>query len=303
MRIRSNYGIIGPVRTVNTSTTGGVYNAEDQRLLKSTSNWARPPATFPVAYNSLITAFSGTKVYVSQANGSDSLSGLTINTPFLTFDKAMTYRRTLTTSNVMIIVDPGTYTVTPATNTNASYIIDDISASYSTVVVCNPGNVIFAWTGSGRDKAIVNLNSTSSAVYGAIFKRNNNGEGIANSYSIALNNSETAQQKNPYYNCVFQETNANGNWSLVYNNGNTVTGTVNYCTYALNEVGTNDFASGSNQVFNNCFFNWSYGTTSSVHNNEIISSTHDLNFTTYQSAQATAGGAGVYYGTYSWSAS
>ena len=301
MRIRSNYGIIGSAKTIDTSTYGGVFQAEDQRLLKLSNTWPRLTGAFPVAYYALISSFSGTKIYISQATGNDSNTGLAQNTAFATFDKAMTYRRTLTTSNVMMIFYAGDYTATPNTAGTGSFIIDDISATYSTVVVCNPGMVTISWNGgSSRDKGIVNFNSTNSAVYGAIFKRDNNTETV--NYSCSFMNGQSTAQLGPYYNCVFQETNLNGNWSLVYNNTNSVTGTINYCTFAVNKAALASYSSGTNQVFNNCFYNWSYGTSSATQNSPSVSTSHDLTFTTYQSATATTASAGVYFGTYSWSA-
>lgn len=298
MRTRSNYGIIGPQQTISTSTTGGIYTADDQRIIRTSNNWPRFPGTFPTAYKSLINSFSGTKIYVSQVNGDDSYSGLSTVSPFATFDKAMTYRKTLTTVNVMIIVYAGSYTATPYSTANLGVIMSDISSTYSTVVVCMPGETILNWNaGSIRDAGIADFNSSNSALYGAILKRDNNGK--TTNYSTAFSH---MAQLGPFYNCVLQETNANNNWSLVYNNLGTVTGPMNYCTFAVNKASPGDYASTASQVFNNCLYNYTYTSTgagTSTQNNPVILSGHDLDFTTYR-AGAMAG-AGVYYGTYSWS--
>lgn len=297
MRTRSNYGIIGPQITSDSLLAGGVFQADDQRILKSVDQWVN--LNFPSTYNSLINTFLGTKIFVDSSLGNDFNTGLSSSFPYATMNKAMTVRNTLTTSNVMIIVNPGTYAMTTSSNALASYILNDIN-SYSTVVVCSPGKVIFTWNaGAARDASIVNFQSYGSAVYGAIFKRDNNGKTA--SYPTALCNSQSVNQLGPMYNCVFQETNANGNWSIVYNNSNTVTGTINYCTFAINEAGIGDYSSGANQVFNNCLYNWTYTSTSSTQNNPVILSGHDLSFTTYSSPNAA--GSGVYYGTYAWPAS
>lgn len=42
MRNRSNYGIIGVTQTISTTSTGGVYSADDQRIAKAAGNWPFP---------------------------------------------------------------------------------------------------------------------------------------------------------------------------------------------------------------------------------------------------------------------
>jgi len=39
MRTRSNYGVLGTTQTIGTSSTGGVYSADDQRIAKSANTW------------------------------------------------------------------------------------------------------------------------------------------------------------------------------------------------------------------------------------------------------------------------
>lgn len=296
MRVRSNYGIIGPLQQP-VFYAGGIYQIEDQRLAKSTGLW---PKVLPPAYEALIQGFSGTKLIVDALVGNDANNGITL--PFATVDAAIAKRNTLTTSNVMIVIKAGTYTVTPQVSGFGSYILNDISSTYSTIVVCDPGRVILQWNaGTTRDAGTVTFQSTNSAVYGAIFKRDNNAK--TTTYTVAFCNSESTKQLGPLYNCVWQETNANGNWSLVYNNGNTVTGTINNCTFAVTEASLGDYTSAANQVFNNCLYNWTYTSTgagTSTQNNPVILSSHDLSFTTYSSPNAA--GSGVYYGTYAWPA-
>ena len=61
MRTRANYGIVGPTITTNMSTGGGVFSADDQRVLKNSGMWAGSPG-FPVITS---IALSGTSASVS----------------------------------------------------------------------------------------------------------------------------------------------------------------------------------------------------------------------------------------------
>ena len=299
MRVRNNLGIIGSTQSINIGSVGFLASPVDIYQAKRNGTW---PIAFSenTNYTSLVNSFSGVRIYVNDTAGSDTNSGLFSGVPVKTIDAARTLRDTFTTQNVMIIVYPGTYTSTPVNTGSASYVLNDYSATYSTVWVCSPGRVIIQWTrGAARDAAVVNFLSANSAVYGAIFKRNNNGE--VTNYSLAFCNSQSAAQLGSIYNCVYQETNANSNWSLVYNNSNTVTGTINNCTFAVNEAADGDYSSGANQVFNNCVYNWTYTSTgagTSTQNNPQILASHNLNFTTYVAPGVTT--AGVYSGTYAW---
>lgn len=296
MRVRNNLGIIGSTQSIISSSVGFLASAPDIYQAKRDNVW---PTKFSEnsAYNSLIDAFSGVKIYVNATTGNDGNSGLYSGFAVRTIDTARTIRDTYTTQNVMIIVYPGTYTPTTLTAGFSSFVLNDYDATYSTVWVCSPGRVIIQWTrGAGRDTAVVNLLSSNSAVYGAIFKRDNNGE--ATNYSLAFCNSQTAAQLGSIYNCVYQETNANANWSLVYNNSNTVVGPVNNCTFAVTEAAAASYSIGSNQVFNNCVYNWTYTSTGATQNNPQILASHDLNFTTYVAPGVST--AGVYSGTYAW---
>ena len=45
MRTRRNYGVIGTVQTLSTTSTGGVFTADDQRIAQASSVW--PGLTTP----------------------------------------------------------------------------------------------------------------------------------------------------------------------------------------------------------------------------------------------------------------
>ena len=79
MRTRSNYGIIGPVQTVTTSTTGLSVSVVDQQLLKSTGNWLSPPgaptSVSGVAAGSGIVSVSFT---APASNGGSAITSYTV---------------------------------------------------------------------------------------------------------------------------------------------------------------------------------------------------------------------------------
>jgi hypothetical protein len=295
MRVRNNLGIIGSTQSISLSSAGFLASSPDIYQAKLDDSW---PIAFSdnANYTSLISAFSGVRIYVS-TSGNDLNSGLFSRSPLKTIEAARTLRDTYTAQNVMILVYPGTYTPTPVVTGFSSFVLNDYNASFSTVWVCAPGKVIIQWTrGGGRDTAVVDFSCINSAVYGAIFKRNNDGEGT--NYSLAFCNTQTAAQLGSIYNCVYQETNANANWSLVYNNSNTVVGPVNNCTFAVTEAAVASYSIGSNQVFNNCVYNWTYTSTGATQNSPQILANNNLNFTTYAAPGVTT--AGVYSGTYAW---
>ena len=66
MRTRANFGVIGNTRTLSTSTVGGMFSIDDQRVAKQGSNW--PSLSVSVQY--LVEAFgrvSGAGVGLSEA--------------------------------------------------------------------------------------------------------------------------------------------------------------------------------------------------------------------------------------------
>ena len=101
-----------------------------------------------------------------------------------------------------------------------------------------------------------------------------------------------------YYNCVFQETNANNNWSILYDNNSSASATVNNCSFYVSAAGLGDYSGGTSFSIINCAFNYTYSTTVTTNTNSYILSSHNMNSTTYVSPGAT--NQGVYYGTYAW---
>lgn len=249
---------------------------------------------FPTASRSFITAFSGTKKHVDAVNGSNSNNGNTEATAYKTIAYAQSQTSGISTA-VMYVILPGTYTLTPAALADSSAGLSD--SNLPRTFFCAPdGQVIFQWTaGAQRDAPMVNFQNAGSAVYGAVFLRNNNGK--VNSYEVAMFNGTTASCQGDFYNCLFRETNANGNWSLQYDNSSVNNSTVNNCSFYTIENGAGDYSGGAGLVLNNCAFNYTYGAGSAVKNNTVINQT--INATTYALSAANTT-YGVYSGTYAW---
>jgi hypothetical protein len=249
---------------------------------------------FSTPYQTLITGSGATKRYVDAALGSNSNNGTSETSAWLTFDYALS-QTAATTSEVMIIVNPGTYTVTASANVNASYLFSD--GNYARKIVCAPSQVTLQWTATGvRDAPFVDLQNAGSAIYGAILLRNHGGK-AATSYTVAVFNGSTANLKGNFYNCVFRETNANQYWSLQYDNGSVISSQVNNCTFYFGATTLSDYSGGAGLVLNNCAFNQANPAGSSTKNNTIYS--QSVNATTYLITGVST--AGVASGTYDWS--
>ena len=257
-----------------------------------------PVAGFgPVATN-FIDTFSGDKKYIDITNGSDGNNGDTDAAAYQTLGYAQAQTAAIGTA-VMYVIKPGVYDLTPTI----------ISANFSSVGIsdgnlprtffCAAGQVILQWTANSaeRDAGMTSLQNANSAMYGAILKRNNNGKSL--NYSVGMINGETAQPSNgDFYNCVFQETNANGNWALQYDNGGDgVTSILNNCSFYTTENGANDYAGGAGLVLNNNAFRYAPGTTGATLTNAVTVQT--MNATTYE-LSANNNTHGVHSGTYSW---
>lgn len=200
----------------------------------------------------------------------------------------------------MIVIYPGVYsaTATPV-NASSSALFLDPGASYSTQVVCSPGQVIISYSsGTERDGPVCSFYNANSAVYGATILRNNNAK--AESYMTAFVNNTTAGFAGKMYNTVLRETNANNKWSLQYDNSAVGTGELVYCSVYTLAAGLADYSGGSGFKVTNCAFNYAYGTTAATVTNAQILASNNMNPTTYVSPGVTT--AGVYYGTYAWPA-
>lgn len=248
---------------------------------------------------SFINSFSGDKKYIDITNGSDSNNGDTDATAYQTLSYAQSQTAAIGTA-VMYVIKPGVYDLTPVTVgpqvpqfTTAGFSDGNLPRTF----FCAAGQVVFQWTATTaqRDAAMVNLQNTNSAVYGAILKRNNNGK--SNSYSVGMFNGSTAYSQGDFYNCVFQETNANGNWALQYDNSQVNTSVLNNCSFYTTENGTNDYAGGSGLILNNNAFRYAPGTTGATLTNAVTAQTMDA--TTYE-LSANNNTHGVHSGTYSW---
>ena len=302
---------IGGIMTAYPPTIGvngatGFYTLSEHAQYKANNLWPTSIYSFPTAYQSLITAFSGsgTILYVDALVGNDSYNGNSILTAYATIDKANAVRAALGAVNVMIVVRPGTYSVSVTSVSSASYaFFDPANGANSTIYVCAPGKTVFNFTsGAARDGAICSFNNASSAMYGAIILRNNNGKTL--NYSTAFFNNQTAGYLGTLYNCVVGETNANNKWAVQYDNGAAGTGKANNCSFYVGAAGQPSYGGSTSLTLTNCVFNYGYGTDNGTHNNELVLSptgtmTSGTAFPPYVSPGTST--QGVYGGTYAWS--
>ena len=127
-----------------------------------------------------------------------------------------------------------------------------------------------------------------------------NGKGAGEPYAVAFFNNTTSNFYGSLYNCAIVETNANGNWSLQYDNGANMTGKVYNCSFYVTEGSSGDYSGGTSFVVDKSVFNWTYTPTYANVANSLVLTNHDMNSTTYVSPGTTT--QGVYYGTYAWPA-
>lgn len=279
----------------------GIFSLAEQAQAKTTNTWPTPIYTFPAAYNSLITSFVGTVIYVDASIGSDSNTGSSITTPYATIDKAHAVRSTLPTSNVMIVVRPGTYNVTLSGASLGSWAFFDFAGG-RTVYVCAPGQVIFNYTASAtyRDVGLCKFSLTTSAVYGAIINRNNGGKTL--NYSTAFFNNTTVGYVGSMVNCAISEVNANNTWAVQYDNSAAGTGSATNCSFYNLATGLGSYGGSASLTLTNCAFNYGYGTEPGTHTNELILTSHNMTSGSATPPYVSPGTTtqGVYYGTYAW---
>ena len=246
---------------------------------------------FPSAYRTLISEFSGTKKYIWARTGSDSNNGDSISTAYATIQYAIDQNQ-VPIDAMMFIIGPGTYVAETlfVPTANASCPIVDFSRPR--IIMCAPGRTEIKWrAGTQRDAPLTSFANSGSAIYGATLVRDNNGK-TAN-YSVSFFNATTASQIGNFYNCVVREINANGNWSLQYGSCTTQ---VNNCTFYTTEDGLNDYSGVANLVFNDCAFNYNYGTGSAAKNNTLVNQAVDA--ITYEIPSQFS--VGVYSGSTYW---
>lgn len=246
---------------------------------------------FPDSYATLISSYSGTVKYIS-STGSNSNNGNSVTSPYLTVDYA--YTQTTATTNVMFVILAGTYTMTAVSATQDVSVAIRDEGKQRVYVGC-PGQTIIQWTATtaNRDCSMVDFSNTGSAIYGVILKRNNNGR--TGNYPTAYFRSYGGATKGNFYNCVFQETNANNNWSYQYDNYGGANFAVRNCTIYNNAAAIGNYTNAGTCLTIDTVFNTTC-TTGGTETNVLKSQT--VNGTTYVTSGVTT--AGVYSGTYAW---
>jgi hypothetical protein len=244
---------------------------------------------FPDVYYTLITDYTGTKKYIDATDGSNSNSGNEINAAYATIDYAISQNTTATPT--MYIILEGTYSITSVATGQSVGLRD---GGNERVFVCCPGKAIIQWTAtaSGRDAPMIAFTNTSSKIYGAIVKRNNNGR--TTNYTVAYWIGPT---KGNMHNCVFSEVNANNAWSYQYDNYGQNNLALRNCTFYNSAAPAGNYTNAGICLTIDSVFNTTV-TTGGTETNVLKSQT--VNATTYETTGVTT--AGVYSGTYSWSA-
>ena len=241
---------------------------------------------FPDAYSTLVSGYTGTVKYIS-STGSNSNTGDTAASPYLTIDYAIT--QTSATSRVMYVIMAGTYTMTAVSDGRSVAVRD---GGNERVYVCCPGQTIIQWTAStgDRDCVMIAFTNTASAIYGGILKRNNNGR--TTNYMTAYFQGAT---KGNMYNCVFSETNSGNLWSYQYDNYATNNIAIRNCTIYNAAAPAANYTNAGTCLTIDSVFNTTC-TTGGTETNVLKSQT--VNSTTYVTTGVTT--AGVYSGTYAW---
>ena len=248
---------------------------------------------FPDSYNSIVTGSASVK-YVS-ASGSNSNNGNTVSTPYLTIAQALSATSGTATS-VTIVILAGTYNISATALANGYGAACISDGGNPRIFVCSAGQVIINCTDATgmRDFAPLNFENSSSAIYGAILKRNNGGR--TTSYTVAVLNDESVSFKGYAYNTIFQEVNSNNAWSVQYDNNSNSTGKVYNSTFYNGANATGDYSGGAGLVITDSVFNTTYASSSATFTGCLTSQT--VNATTYVTTGVTT--KGVYSGTYAW---
>lgn len=245
---------------------------------------------FPPAYQSLIDSFS-TKYYVAKT-GSDSTGNGSLNNPWLTIK----YAESQALPSSAIIVYPGTYS---EVNYNIGAGAD--AMVYTTKVlsyIAAPGRVI--WTEASnlglRDNHILAINNTNIKLYGFIFKRNNDGR--TTDYNTAIWSEYSGATNGQAYNCVFEELNANGYMSYVYDNSSSAAGKTYNSLFVASSWLASYSGGTSTIVQNTALTSSSPFSLPGTSTNNVNGAT--INATTYSLTNYSNSTYGVYSGTYAW---
>lgn len=249
---------------------------------------------FPDSYNTLVTGSSSVK-YVS-TTGSNSNDGNSIATAYRTIAYAISSNSS-TTGSITIVVLAGTYVETPIT-AGSSYATAALTdGNKPRVFVCCPGQVKIQFSDASMSYGpyMVNFVNSGSAVYGAIFERNNGGR--ATNYAVALfcGSSTVGALEGNFYNCGFTEVNANNSWALLYDNEGYITSQVNNCTFKFGANPLADYNGGGGMTLTSCVFS----TVNPAGNSTKVSTVYSQSVSsTYVTTGVTD--KGVYSGTYAW---
>ena len=247
---------------------------------------------FPTAYQSLIDTFSGTKIYV-KTTGSDSNSGTSENSSKATIQGAISSA----VSGSMIIVYPGNYVNNTSGNASGSSYSGQLltDEAKNLQIVCAPGQVKLSGSNSGaRDFHAIGFRNSNSKIYGAILERNNGAR--TNNYSnafIGFSAGEGISVTGQINNCVIRETNANGQWSMHYDNSGSANWISQGCLFIGSSWIGNYSGGGSTTTRFSASNNSSWTTSGTFTGNQrpvTIASNWGVGSTAY----------GVYYGTYAW---
>lgn len=278
--MRLNGSTIGPYQNADLINLAlpGIYSLNEANLLKQQGFWKTN--AFPPAYVSLINSFSlANRVYVSTyaelysaINNASDVTQTAIILSGVTFRPGSTEALTL---------DLG--------STQASAVIADLGKPIT--FICAPGQTIIEWTSSSnsRDGPMFYFTNSSSAIYGAYLRRNNNGNTLTYTVSFTRGPGGLGSVNN----CVFAEINANGNWSRNYA-PSTNSYTINYCSIFVSENSLTDNSTSAAASWNYCACNWAKtGSTPWLNSIENVSYNSDFTIT----GNSTQG---VYAGTYAW---
>lgn len=295
-------GIMSATPPTIGATAYGFWNQPAQAQAQKAGTWpilALPGMT--AAYQTLINNFAGTKYYLSPT-GNDTNNGTSKDTPLATYGRFYTLT-SANTGNIMLIVLPGTYSLSSVNLFNSYGEVAISDNGYARQIVCAPGQVTFNWTPTIglRDAAPFNLANASSNVYGCIFNRNT--ENRSETYAVAVFNNTTAAFTGKVYNVAIKETNTTGNggkWSLNYANGSFPAGTAAYQCAFYSPLAPMSSYSGSGMDVVNCVSNTNLVGTTSVTLTNYLNAAGTMNSTNFSVSSAT--NQGVYYGTYAWPA-
>lgn len=245
-------------------------------------------------YNNLVASASAVK-YVS-TSGSNSNNGNSIATAYKTIAYAIS-ANSATATSITIVILPGTYVEVPITagSSYATTVLTD--GNTPRVFVCAPGQVKIQFSDASMSYGpyIANFQNSGTAVYGAIFERNNGGR--STNYMVALfcGSSTVGNLEGNFYNCGFTEVNANNSWALLYDNEGAITSQLNNCTFKFGAGPQADYNGGGGMTITSSVFNTAAPTGNSLKVSTLASQSVSA---TYVTTGVTT--AGVYSGTYAW---